>query len=107
VDGPAVGRLGIFDRARDAVAEFALAAGQRGEAALTRAPIAGRRVEQRLGQLVRLQPIGNVGRLEIIGEEELDAAKPGLRRRAEAVEELHFLEHHAEIGGEIRHFVLL
>jgi hypothetical protein len=55
---------------------------------------------------MRLQPVGDVARLEIVREEELDAAKPGLGRRTETVEELDLLEHHAEISGEIRQSVL-
>src|SRR6266851_4921400 len=103
VDGPTFRRLGIVDGPRDTVAKFLFAAGQRGETALAGGPISRRRVEQRLSEMVRLQPVGDVAGLEIVGEEELDPTEPRLGRRAEAVEKIDLLEHHAEIGGEFRH----
>ena len=46
---------------------------------------------------------GDLGRVEGVGEEELDSLEAGGPRGGEALEERVLLEHHAEVGGEARH----
>jgi len=106
VQQPAIGGLGVEDRLVDPVTEFLLASRQGGEAALATGPIAGNGVEQRQGQAVLFEPLGDrLGRM-LVREQELDALESGARGRVEPVEKADVLEHHAEIGGEIRHGAL-
>src|SRR6185312_12352831 len=94
---------GIVEGALQPFREVALAPGQGGKPALALGPVTRRQIEERLGQAVALEPRRDLARREIIGKEILDAAEARFRRRTEAVEEGHVLEHHAEIGGELRH----
>jgi hypothetical protein len=103
MEGAAAERPGVADRLPDAAAELLLAPGQGGEAALAAGPVAGREVEQRLGQAVLAQAAGDrLGRV-LVGEQELDAGEARRGRRREPVEEGVLLERHAEVGGEARH----
>jgi len=60
----------------DPVAEFLLAPGQRGEAALAAGPIAGHGVEQRETQAIALEPLGDrLGRV-VVGNRNSTPVKP-------------------------------
>ena len=95
----------ILERARDAAPEFVFAAGQRGEAALARVPIARRPVEQRLGEAVLGQARADVRSRVSVWEQELDALEAVLRGGVEALEESVLLIHHRQVGGESGHGV--
>src|SRR5579875_1507927 len=103
VQDAAAGRLGIGDRLLDAVAELPLAPGQRRQPALARRPVAGRHIEQGLDEAVAAQPLGDLGRWIIVGEQILDRLEAAAGGGFEAVEEIDFLEQKAQIGGEFRH----
>ena len=101
----AVQRRGIVERAGFTPSRNSrLPAGQAGEAALALGPVAGRHVEQRLGQARspssrwRSSAAGM-----LVGEQELDAVEARLRGGVEPVEERHFVEHHRQVGGKTRH----
>jgi hypothetical protein len=76
VELSAVERGGVVERLREGGGELGLAAGQRREAALAVVPVAGRQVEEGLGQAVVAQAGGDLVGGEGVGEEELDASKP-------------------------------
>src|SRR5437868_10934288 len=99
----AAARFRVEDRLVDAVAEFLLASGLRGKAALAAGPVAGHGVEQRQGQSVLLEPLGDGFGWVLVGEQKLDRLEAGERGGVEPVEKPDLLEHHAEIGGEARH----
>ena len=96
----------ILDAAGDAGAELVLAVRQAGDAALTRCPVAGGQVVQRLDQIVLLQAgrelLLGVG----IGEQKLDPGKPVGGSRREAVEEIVLVVEHGQIGAKERHELL-
>ncbi len=94
---------GQAQRLRDARGELRLARRQRREAALAGGEIARRRVDQHALQVVLREPRGDLGRRNVVREGELDSAKTGARRRAEAIEEREFVEQKAEVGGKARH----
>ncbi len=94
---------GVVQRLGDGIAEVGLAAGQGGHAAFALRPVPRRGVEQHLRQPVVLQPRGDLGRREVVGEQELDPLEAGLGGQGEAVEERHLVEHHREVRGEARH----
>ena len=94
---------GIIERARNAVAELPLAAGEDGDSPLAGLPVSGRKVEQRLGQTMVGEPPGDVARRVVIRRGVLDALEPGPRRRGEAVQERQLGEQKAQIGGKYRH----
>ena len=93
----------IAQRLRDAGGELALAAGQRCDAALARVEIARRRVDQHALQRVLGEPRGDFRRRHVVRERKLHGAKAGTRRRAEPIEERHFVEQEAQVGGQARH----
>ncbi len=53
--------------------------------------------------MMALEPRRDLVGRKIIGEEKLDAGESARLRDREPVEERRLLEHHAEIGGELRH----
>src|SRR5205823_3652725 len=97
---------GVEDRLIDAVAEFLFTPRQGGETALAAGPVARHGVEQSQSQPVLFEPLGDDFRRMLVGEQELDTLEAGARGRIEPVEKADLLEHHAEIGGEIRHGAL-
>jgi len=98
-------RAGIVDGAPNAVAEFRHALRKDRNAALAPRPVAGRQIVQDLTQPVGLEPQQNVFRSKVIRKQIFDAGEPGLGCGLEAVEEIHLVEHHGQIGGEFRHGV--
>ena len=103
VHPPAVERLRVAEPRRDRRGELVLASGHAREPAVARAHVARRRVEQRDLEPVLRDALGDVARLPLVGERELDRAEAGLRRLAEALEERHLGEQVGQIGGEPRH----
>ena len=85
------------------VAKFFFTAGQRRDAAFAGLPVAGRRVEEDLAQSVLLEQSGQRGGRMLVGEQILDSREAIARSRGKAVEELVFLVHHGQVGGEARH----
>ena len=83
--------------------EFLFPAGQAGQAAFPGLPVAGRQVEQGLREAVALQSAGQILGCEFIGKKILHPVEALIRRRAEAVEEGQFREHHGQIGGKTGH----
>src|SRR5205085_2711321 len=87
--------------------EFLLASGLRSKTALAAGPVTGHDVEQRQGQSVCFEPLGDGFGRVLVGKQKLDRLKAGARGGVEPVEKPDLLEHHAEIGGEARHGWLL
>src|SRR6185369_11188646 len=97
------GGLGVRQRGLEARLEIGEARRERGEPLLARIPVAGRQIEQGLGQAVALEPLADrLGRM-LIGKEKLDGGEAGCGSGVEAVEERHLGEHHREIGGKTGH----
>ena len=97
------GRLRIGQRGVQALLQIVEALGQRGKSLFAGIPVAGRQIEQRLGQAVALQPLADLFGRMIVGKQEFDRGEPRFRRRLKTVEERHFGEHHGEIGGKTGH----
>jgi hypothetical protein len=77
--------------------------GERRKTLFAGVPIAGRQIEQRLGQAVAAQALADlVGRIGI-GKQKFDRGKARFRCRLETVEERHFVEHHGEVSGKTGH----
>src|ERR671925_563508 len=72
--------LRVLDREADAVAELAGPVGHDGDAPLAGVPVAGREVEEGLGEAVRPEPFGELLLGEGVGEPVLDAGEAGPRR---------------------------
>ena len=75
MDARAVQRSGVVQGAFDALQEFRFAAGQGRQTTLTRFPVAGRRIEERLLQAVFLQQAGQHFRFMLVGEQVLHGLK--------------------------------
>ena len=93
----------VVERGVDAATEFVFAARQRSDAAFARGPVAGRRIEERLRQAVRVEPRLDFAGAEIVGEQKLDRFEAVFRRGGETVEESVLVVHHRQVGGEARH----
>src|SRR5882672_3556147 len=96
-------RLRVRQRGMQALLQIGKAIGQRGKTLLTRAPIARRQIEQRLGQAIGLQPLADLIGGMVVRKQKLHGSESGLRRGFKTVEERDFGEHHGEIGGETGH----
>lgn len=99
--------LGIGDGQIDPGAEFRDPVGQAGDATLALGPVAGRQVEQHLGQAVGVELGLDLGRAELIGKQVLDPAEAGIGGSLETGEEVLFGEQHGQVGGKTRHGGLL
>jgi hypothetical protein len=77
--------------------------GQDRDAALAGAPVARRQIVQDLGQTVLGQLLGQLVLVVSVGEEILDPGEAGLGRGGKSVEEIDLVEHHGQVGREIRH----
>ena len=93
----------VIERGFDAAAKFVFAARQRCNAAFACRPIAGRRIEERLIQTVRLEPRLDVAGTKIIGKQKLHGLEAVFRRSGETVEKRVLVVHHGQVGGEARH----
>src|ERR1700722_17708912 len=96
-------RRGVIQRAFHSLAELQLAAGQRGQATFVFRPIAGRHVEQHLGQTFADDAAAQFGSREIVGEQEFHSLESGLARGGKPFQERHLVEHHGKIGGQAGH----
>ena len=94
---------GVFQRLVQPAPELVLPTGQRGDAALAGLPVAGRRVEQRLREAMRVQPRANLGGGMLVGKQELHRLEAIARGRGEAFQEGMFGVHHAEVCSQARH----
>ena len=93
----------VLDGALDAVAEFALAPRQAGDATLAAHHVArGQVVQHHLHTGRTRRPRDRLSRPGV-RELVLDVAKARGARRGEALEELDLCEPRREIGGELRH----
>src|ERR1700682_3314178 len=97
------GRLRIGQRRLNTLLQVGKTIRQRRKTLFAGVPIAWRQVEQRLGQAVAAQPLANGLRGMFIGKQEFNGRESRPGRFGKAVEEWHFVEHHAEIGGETGH----
>ncbi|ABA53116.1 hypothetical protein BURPS1710b_A0443 [Burkholderia pseudomallei 1710b] len=95
----------VVERGVDRAPELVLAARQRRDSALARRPVAGRRVEQRLHEAMRVEARLELGGGELVREQVLDRLEAVACRGGEALEERVLVVHHREIGGEARHGV--
>ena len=100
---PAIERGRIVERLHDAVAERVLAPRQAGETALAGGAVAGRAVDQHLGQPVVAQKRAQLGRRILVGRGEFDPGEAGARRRREAVEKRQIGKQKPDIGAESRY----
>src|SRR6185437_4771063 len=95
---------GVADGFSDATTEVCLTAGEGTDAALATGPVAGRKVEQRLREIVLLQPLSDrLGRFGI-GPEIFDTGEAVAGRSIEAIEKCEFRIEHRKIGGETKHW---
>ena len=87
--------------AQKTVAKAAFQTGHGGVAPVTGSPVAGVGVDQRQGHCAqsRLPILGGV----VIGKQDLDPVKTGLRGQTRPVETGHFGEEHGQIGGVSGH----
>ena len=83
-------RLRIAQRTNDAGGEFVFAPRQRCETTITCVPIPGRRIDQHHLEFVLQDAGSDLADLKIVGKCELDRAKPGVCRFAEALEKRNF-----------------
>ncbi|MCY1537389.1 hypothetical protein D9M68_728800 [compost metagenome] len=86
-------------------AELVLAAGDAGDAALARGPVAGRQVVQHEFEPVLLQQLGDGLGRKVVGEKELHGLEARFRCGAKSVEERQLVPEHGEVGGEAGHGV--
>jgi hypothetical protein len=103
VDARAAQGLRVFERARHAAAELVLPAGQAGQAALARGPVARRRVEQYLLQPVRAQPRRQLGGRMLVGKQVFHRVEAVGRGGGEAVQEGMLVVEHRQVGGKAGH----
>ena len=52
---------------------------------------------------VQLAQLADILGGEIVRKQKFHRSESGIRRRVEPIEERHFIEHHAEIGGKAGH----
>src|SRR5450830_1351312 len=104
---PDAQRLGIGDGLAHAVLEFALARRVAGDAPLAPFPVAGGEIVQHQLQAVLVELLGDAACFEGVWEQEFHALEAGPGGFAEAVEEVHFVEQHGQIGCQFRHGVRL
>ncbi|KAG1432959.1 hypothetical protein G6F57_022543 [Rhizopus arrhizus] len=90
---------GVLQRLLHPTLELAFPPGQGRDAAFARAPVSRRRVEQGLRQTVVRQAGLQVCGGEVIGKQELDAGKPVLGSRLEAIQEGMLGVHHGQVSG--------
>ena len=98
---------GVVERQAHAVLELPDPARIGGDAALARGPVAGRQVVQHQAQIMARQPFGDLVGVKRIWKQELDSVETGGARGGEAVEEVQFREHEAEVGGKLWHAAIL
>ncbi|MNP66499.1 hypothetical protein D3C76_1622180 [compost metagenome] len=80
---------------------------QAGDTALALGPVAGRQVEQHLGQTVGVELGLDFGGAEVVREQVFDTTETGLGGRFETGEKVLLGEQHGQVGGETRHGGLL
>src|SRR6516225_11913177 len=93
----------VVERLPEQRGEFALAAGDGGDAELTRHRLTGRGVDAEHGQAVAVELGLHGGRRVIVGKLQLDRPKAGRGRRGETLDQRALGEKISEIGGEARH----
>ena len=103
VDAGALQGLGIVDGFGDAFAELRLTPWQAGQPALARVPVAGGGVEQHLLQAVGLQACGQFLRRVGVREEVLHRLEAIARSGGKAVEKVHVVVEHGQVGGKTGH----
>jgi hypothetical protein len=103
VDLSASKRPGVLDRLADVFLELPGLGRFAGHAPVSRGEVAGRHVEQDHLQLVLVELLPDLRGLKFVGKQELDPAETGPRGGAEALQKGYFIEHHGEVGVELRH----
>src|SRR5262245_24048541 len=93
----------VGERLLEQRGEFALAAGDGGDAELARRRLTGRGVDAEHGQAVAVELGLHGGRRVVVGELQLDRPKTGRGRSRETFDQRALGEKISEIGGEARH----
>ena len=103
VDFAAPQGLRVLQREPDPVLELPHAGRGGGDAALSRSPVPRRKVVQSHNQPVALQALRNSALVIVVGQRKLHRPEPRTGGGLEPVEELHLVEHHGQVGRELRH----
>ena len=106
VNAGALQRLGVFDGFGNAFAELGLTPRQAGKSAFARVPVTGRSVEQHLLQAVGLQPRGQLLRGVGVGEEVFHRLEAIAGSGGKAVEKVHVVVEHGQVGGKAGHVLV-
>ena len=96
-------RLRVFNRRAYPILKLPDTVGQCRDAALTRRPVASRKVEQHLFQAVLIEFFPDLLCWIVVREEILDALEPGICRCPEPVEHIDLGEHHRKVCGKLGH----
>ena len=106
VDAGALQGLGIVDGFGNAFAELGLTPRQAGQPALAAVPVAGWRIEQHLLQAVGLQAGCQLLRGVRVREEVLHRLETVACGGGKAVEKVHVVVEHGQVGGEAGHVLV-
>ena len=96
----------VVDRLAHGLLKLARRGPDRTQPAVAGIEVPGRHVEQHHLETILADDLGELVLVVSVGKQELDALEPSPRRGAEAVQEVHLVEHHGQVGVELRHGLL-